>query len=129
MTLGPVSFQASLVTLKMPAPIRIPINAAYDSTVPRSRRRRETIGKARLFLSVLLVVIEGGIRVSYSHPVSTGCQFPEKSFQTVFNGFRPFLLWRDSCSVKCSYYQLKQTVETVFRNRRVLDHPAEAGCE
>src|SRR6267378_6171964 len=44
MTLGPVSLQASLVTLKMPAPIRIPISAAYDSTVPRSRRRRLTRG-------------------------------------------------------------------------------------
>src|SRR5438045_7080072 len=39
MTLGPVSAQASLVTLKMPAPMRMPSSAAYDSTVPRSRRR------------------------------------------------------------------------------------------
>src|ERR1041385_2137845 len=28
----------------MPAPTRIPISAAYDSTVPRSRRRREVTG-------------------------------------------------------------------------------------
>src|SRR3954447_19270635 len=44
MTLGPVIAPASLVTLKIPAPIRIPISAAYDSMVPRSRRSRETIG-------------------------------------------------------------------------------------
>src|SRR6059058_3786587 len=39
MTLGPVRAHASLVTLKMPAPMRMPSSAAYDSTVPRSRRR------------------------------------------------------------------------------------------
>jgi hypothetical protein len=42
MTLGPVRFQASLVTLKIPAPISIPIRVAYDSMVPRSRRKRAT---------------------------------------------------------------------------------------
>src|SRR2546422_6780002 len=86
MTLGPVSLQASLVTLKMPAPIRIPISAAYDSTVPRSRRRRGTIGEALEFLSVLLS--GGGIRVSHSHPVSTGWPFLGKVFPNVFNGSR-----------------------------------------
>src|SRR6266536_4032680 len=50
MTLGPVSDHAWLVTLNMPAPIRIPIRAAYDSTVPRSRRRRETMGALRSLL-------------------------------------------------------------------------------
>src|ERR1051326_6649332 len=34
MTLGPVNRQASLVTLKIPAPIRIPTNAASDSPGP-----------------------------------------------------------------------------------------------
>src|ERR1051325_1227440 len=38
-TLGPVNPHAPLVTLKMPAPMRMPINTAYDSSVPRSRRR------------------------------------------------------------------------------------------
>src|SRR5256885_16606450 len=85
MTLGPVSLQASLVTLKMPAPIRIPISAAYDSTVPRSRRRRLTIGEALEFLSVLLS--GGGIRVSHSHPVSTGWPFLGKAFPNRFQRF------------------------------------------
>src|SRR5262245_58203779 len=40
-TLGPVSSHASPVTLKIPAPIRIPINTAYDSRAPRSRRKPE----------------------------------------------------------------------------------------
>src|SRR5260370_29083 len=43
MTLGQVGTQASLVTLKIPAPIRIPSSAAYDSMVPRSRRRPDAI--------------------------------------------------------------------------------------
>src|SRR5580765_4752362 len=38
MTLDPVSSHASLVTLKMPAPMSMPSSVAYDSTAPRSRR-------------------------------------------------------------------------------------------
>src|SRR3954452_24005909 len=38
MTLDPVSSHASLVTLKIPAPMSIPSSVAYDSTAPRSRR-------------------------------------------------------------------------------------------
>src|SRR5437016_3128783 len=44
MTLGPVRRQASPVTLKMPAPMRMPSSAAYDSIVPRSRRRLWAMG-------------------------------------------------------------------------------------
>src|SRR5437764_221388 len=44
MTLGPVSSQATPVTLKMPAPMRMPRRAAYDSTTPRSRRRLWDMG-------------------------------------------------------------------------------------
>src|SRR6266700_465036 len=87
MTLGPVSLQASLVTLKIPAPIRIPISAAYDSTVPRSRRRRETIGAATVSLSGVRVFNEGGIRVSHSHPVSTGCPCSDKILPNRFQRF------------------------------------------
>src|SRR6185369_14132410 len=43
MRLGPVIRQASPVTLKMPAPMRMPSSVAYDSIVPRSRRRPEVI--------------------------------------------------------------------------------------
>src|SRR5687768_7478370 len=43
MTLGPVSRNASPVTLKMPAPMRMPRSVAYDSRVPRSRRRPAVI--------------------------------------------------------------------------------------
>src|SRR5437763_15185739 len=39
MRLGPVSRQASPVTLKIPAPISMPRSVAYDSIVPSSRRR------------------------------------------------------------------------------------------
>src|SRR5579872_2507702 len=49
-TLGPVNVHASLVTLKMPAPMRIPSSVAYDSIVPRSRRRpSERAGLTALF--------------------------------------------------------------------------------
>src|ERR1043165_1742261 len=66
-TLGPVSLQASLVTLKMPAPIKIPISVAYDSRVPRSRRRRET-GVSEFDVERELLEFETGIRHSHSHP-------------------------------------------------------------
>src|SRR5947199_6946574 len=44
MTLDPVSSHASLVTLKIPAPINMPSSVAYDSTAPRSRRSEAESG-------------------------------------------------------------------------------------
>src|SRR5438270_3445749 len=54
MTLGPVRCHASPVTLKIPAPIRMPSRVAYDSIVPRSRRRPVVIGWVEDTVSALL---------------------------------------------------------------------------
>src|SRR3954447_10771399 len=66
MTLDPVRSQASLVTLKMPAPISMPSSVAYDSTAPRSRRSEAESGAAMSAIvarAVLRALRGGGARL------------------------------------------------------------------
>src|SRR3954447_308342 len=66
MTLDPVRSQASLVTLKMPAPISMPSSVAYDSTAPRSRRSEDDSGadmSAIVARPVLRALRGGGARL------------------------------------------------------------------
>src|SRR5437879_5252818 len=86
MTLGPVSDHAWLVTLKMPAPIRIPTSAAYDSTVPRSRRRRETIG-GELDIECELLEFEDGIRQFSFSPGFNRVANWDMNYENRFNVF------------------------------------------
>src|SRR5437763_13984099 len=66
MTLDPVSSHASLVTLKMPAPMSIPSSVAYDSTAPGSRRSEAESGadmSAIVARAVLRALRGGGTRL------------------------------------------------------------------